>query len=462
MLLFFPPFTLSLLYFVGPDVPPQTLDVALPVAPVTTNFPAKALEEREKKGPLSKAKVETRKAGRKLVRPRLGKPEGGPQGDIDMSISELPNNESRRATSGKSETEGETTTSTHQLARKRVASSTSELHEHSIIQGESSTEMAAPVMKKAKGSDTLPDDVGGPSSTSLESLKTQPPFEEVSDVSEFPHGSNVDAIDVEKEVEIVGEKADRPKELSFDGSMSQNEIHSDRKEMLDENLDRQIGAEVSDDGLKDQAEPDNWHLNPEIGSEREEGELAPEVMELEGGNNNESVEIGEDHTEPVATPDASPSGVDDDALAATAMEIGEINSPEIQNEEKNDDGDIADETSELLDKSTDCNQIDVESDQAVETTSVATENIPSTPPEINDPKQGSPTVAKSSSPVSGSTSTTINLQERAKQRAMLRQAGVVSSLERRPPVRGLRGRGAPRGGRGQRSGRGPAGESNKG
>ncbi|CAK9308499.1 unnamed protein product [Citrullus colocynthis] len=444
----------------GLDVPLQMPDVALPLAPATTNVPAKALEEREKRAHLSKAKVEPRKAGRKLVRPRLGKP-GGSHGDIDMLASELPSNESKRATSGKSETEGESTTSTHQLARKRVASSTSELHEHPIVHGEISSEMAAPVMKRAKGSDTLADEVGGPSS--LESLKTQPPIEEASDICELPHGSNEEAVDVEKEVEIVGEKADRPKELPSDGSMSHDEINIDRKEMLDENLDRQIGAEVSDDGLKDQAEPDNWHLTSEIGSEREEGELAPEVVELEGGNNIESTEIGEDHTEPVATPDASPSGVDDDAPAVTGMEIGEINSPEIQNEEKNDDGDMADETSEIVDKSTDYNQIDMESDQAVETTSVATENTPSTPPEINDSKQGSPpTVAKRSSPVSSSTSTTINLQERAKEKAMLRQAGIVSSLDRHP-VRTLRGRGGriERGGRGQRSGRGPPGESNR-
>ncbi|KAE8646121.1 nuclear-pore anchor isoform X2 [Cucumis sativus] len=444
----------------GLDVPLQTPDVA-PLAPVTTNFPAKALEEREKKVNLSKAKVETRRAGRKLVRPRLGKPEGGPQGDIDMLASELPSNEIRRVTSGKSETEGESTTSAHQLARKRVASSTSELHEHPIIHGEISSEVAAPVMKRAKGCDTLADEVGGPSSSTLESLKTQPPLEEASDICEFPHGSNEEAVDVEKEIEIAGEKTDRPKELS-DGSMSHDEIHTDRKEMLDENLDRQIGAEVSDDGLKDQAEPDNWHLTSEIGSEREEGELAPEVTELEGGNIIESVEIGEDHNEPIATPDASPSRVDDDTLAVTAMEIGEINSPEIQNEDKNDEGDMVDETSEIQDKSTDCNQIDLESDQAVETTSVATENTPSTPPDVNDSKQGSPTVAKRSSPVSSSTSTTINLQERAKERAMLRQAGVVSSLDRRP-VRTLRGRGGriERGGRGQRSGRGPPGDSNR-
>ncbi|XP_022969371.1 nuclear-pore anchor isoform X2 [Cucurbita maxima] len=440
----------------GPDVPLQTPDVAVPVAPVTTNFPVKILEEREKKGQLSKAKVETRKAGRKLVRPRLGKP-GGSLGDIDMSTSELPNSESKRATSGKSETESESTTSAHQLARKRVATA-SELHEHAVIPGESITEMAAPVMKKAKGSDTLADDVGGPSSTSLESLKTQSPLEEVPDVCEFPHGSSEDAADVEKEVEIAGEKADRPKELSSDGSISHEEIHTDR---MDENLDKQIVA-VSDDGLKDQAEPDNWHLTSEIGSEREEGEVAPEVMELEGANNVESIEIGDDHIEPVATPDASPSRVDDDAMAVTDMEIGEINSPEIQNEEKNDEGDAAEETSEILDKPTDSNQIDMESDQAVETTSVATENVSSTPPEINDSKQGSPIVAKRSSPVGSSTSTTINLQERAKERAMLRQAGVVSSLDRRP-VRGLRGRGGriERGGRGQRSGRGPPGESGR-
>lgn len=449
---------MNVLYFAGLDVPSQTPDVAVSVAPVTTNFPAKAFEEREKKSHLTKARVETRKAGRKLVRPRLGKPEGCPQGDIDMAASELLNNE-KRATSGKSEAEGESTTSTYQLARKRVASSTSELQEHSIIHGESSTDMAAPVMKKAKGSDTLPDDIGGPSSTSLESHKTQLSFEEVSDVCEFPQASNEDAIDAEKEIEIVGEKADRPKELSFDGSMSHDEINADRKEMLDENLDR--GAEVSEDGLKDQAEPDNWHSTSELGSEREEGELAPEVTELEGGNNIESLEVGEDHTELVATPDASPSGVDDDPLAVTAMEIGEINSPENQNEEKNDDGDVAEETSDILDKSTDCNQIDMESDQVVETTAIAIENI-STPPEINDSKQGSPPVAKRSSPVNSGTSTTINLQERAKERAMLRQAGVVSSLDRRP-VRGLRGRGGriERGGRGQRSGRGPPGESNR-
>lgn len=430
---------------------------------------------------MPKTNAETRKTGRKLVRPRLVKPDE-PQGDTEMSEIEGPNNVGKSAPSN--ETETNISSLAQPLLRKRLASSSAfGGREELVTKGETGPDVAAPLLKKSKGSESPVGSGERQSTTMLENLETHPAAEESGGVGDLPQVSNDETIvDTEnEEVETIGEKATEPKETQVD-CMNQADYN-----VSEENLDRTGGKEmVPDDGTQDQVEPESQPSTTEIGSEREEGELVPDAADVErDAGTMGSPELGEGLPEPGATPVASPARVDDEGLACIGASIGETNAPEVLNDEKNEEVDVTEETMEGSDKSNDGNdQIAVEIDQPAEAAMIIAESsstvsnaesgpakqenpgnvleagevkqVPalsstSTTAEISVPKQGSPSVVeaeevKRASPVS-TTSTTINLQERAKQRAMLRQAGVVS-----PPNRG-RGRAAPRG-RAMRGGRG--------
>ncbi|XP_062158169.1 nuclear-pore anchor isoform X2 [Alnus glutinosa] len=454
----------------GPIVSIQAPSFVSSMGPATSGLPAKVTEESEKRFTFPKTNVETRKISRKLVRPRLVKSED-PQGDIEMSEVEGTNIVGKPAPSSDTENQGQVSLQTQPLVRKRIASSSaSELHEESVIHGEASSDAAAPVLKKSKGSEPPQEIAGGQFSAPVEDLGILPATEESFGGDELLQGSNEEAMDAEKEeVDTSGDKAEAAKE-QLDG-MSQDELQSDKNNVLEENLDRPGGSEmVSDDGPKDQAEQENQQSMMESGSDREEGELVPDVADPEGGgdisNTMGSPEIVEGQAEPVATPVASPARADDEALVAAAVELGEISSLEGVNDEKND---VTEETAEGSDKSNDGNdQVAVEADQVTEALSVPVENTSaSAAAEVDVSEQASPVSKQGSTTVTteaevvrqvspaGSTSTTIvNLSERARQNAAKR-LGVVS-----PVVRG-RGRALPRGrgGRGARGGRAGRGQS---
>ncbi|KAK7842226.1 nuclear-pore anchor [Quercus suber] len=459
----------------GPAVSVQAPSIAFSAGPATSGSPAKATEESEKRFTLPKAIVETRKTGRKLNRPRLVRPEE-PQGDIEMSEVDGARNVGKAAPSSDIEAQGNLTLISQPLVRKRIASaSASDLHDESVIQGETGSDVAAPLLKKSKGLEPPHESSEGQFSVPVENLGTLQAPEETLNVVELAQASNEEAVEADKEeIETTGERTEDGRE-QLDG-VSQDELLSEKNNVLEENLDRPGGSEmVSDEGPKDQAEPDNQQLMTESGSEREEGELEPDVTEPEGGGGDisniiGSPEPGEGQPEPVASPLASPARADDESLAAVTLEVGEINSPEVLNDEKNDEGDVNEETAEGSDKSNDGNdQIPVETDQVMEALCVPLESASaSASSEIDVSKQGIPVskqgsltvtteaeVVRQASPVS-STSTTINLSERARQNAAKR-LGVASS----PVVRGGRGRAAPRArgsrgrgrlGRGQSSG----------
>jgi nucleoprotein TPR len=297
------------------------------MGPATSGLPAKVTEESEKRFTFPKTNVETRKISRKLVRPRLVKSED-PQGDIEMSEVEGTNIVGKPAPSSDTENQGQVSLQTQPLVRKRIASSSaSELHEESVIHGEASSDAAAPVLKKSKGSEPPQEIAGGQFSAPVEDLGILPATEESFGGDELLQGSNEEAMDAEKEeVDTSGDKAEAAKE-QLDG-MSQDELQSDKNNVLEENLDRPGGSEmVSDDGPKDQAEQENQQSMMESGSDREEGELVPDVADPEGGgdisNTMGSPEIVEGQAEPVATPVASPARADDEALVAAAVEVGD-------------------------------------------------------------------------------------------------------------------------------------------
>lgn len=456
--------------FSGLVAPAQPPSVASFVGPATS-VPARSTEESEKRYNALKANVESRKTARRLVRPRLVRPEEQPQGDTEMSEAEGANNSGKTAPSSDTETQGNPSSlpPTQTLVRKRQASSSAfGSHEESVSQGETGSDVVAPLTKKSKGLDSPQVSGEGKASATMENLETLLVIEESTDVGDGPQASNEEAVvDAEKEeVETTEDKVDESRETPL-AEASQVENSQNDDIVLEENMERASGKEmVSDDIGHDQADVENQQSMLEIGNEREEGELVPDAAELEGtGDVVAGPElVVEGQPEPLVTPVASPARVDDEAVASAATDVGDISSQDAQNDEKNDEVDEPEETAEGSEKSNDgIDQAAVEIDQVAEAASVAPESTSSaTTSEVTVSKQSSPSIItdteemKQVSPLS-STSTTINLSERARQRAMLRQAGVGVGVVSPSVPRGRqratpRGRGV-RGGR--RGGRGP-------
>ncbi|XVE53404.1 hypothetical protein DITRI_Ditri03aG0000200 [Diplodiscus trichospermus] len=435
----------------GAAVMDQGAVVASSTALVTSqNQPAKASEER--RSILPKTNIETRKMGRKLVRPRFVKTEEL-QGDVEMP----------EATSQDTDAQGNITQQNQQSVRKRLASAASELSEDFAAPGETNTDVAVPVLKKSKGLDSAGEAPEGQPVAALENLGCPEVTEEAYDnVVDATQGSNEEVVDVEKEdADTVEEKFEEPKEPQGYGT-NEAELQENKTSMSDEILDKPSGTEIAvDDESKNQTEQDGQQPLPETESEREEGELVPEgAADIEGGADVPNV-VGSSDTrdgqpELVNSPVASPSRADDEALVTAAE--GE-NPPDVVNDEKNEEGDVSEViVPEGFDKTSDGNdQTAVDTNQMPEAAVTGSETAStSAPPDAEVSKQiGGSSAApeaedvKQTSPVSA-TSTLVNLQERARERAMLRQAGVLPSLTRGRGRSAMRARGASRG----RSGRG--------
>lgn len=450
----------------GQAVPSQA-PIVSSVAP-HAHLPTKMAEEKERKVLVPKPNVETRKTGRKLVRPRLVRPEEPPS-DVEMSEVDGSTSVAKLTPASESETQHNITLFSQPIARKRLASSSSDLNEQPLNQGETSSDVPPPVLKRPKGTDSVQEGSEGQAATPSETLVTLPVVEE-SAVADLSQGEE-EAVAEKEEVETSGEKAEPPKESEQLDDTTQVEPENETIEVAEEILDKpsESGMEIYD-GSKDQATAeDNQQLPGEFENEREEGELVAEIEDgADMSNMAGSPETGE--VLPDTTPVASPARIDDEAMVPVGMESGEINSPEMITDEKNDEGDIVEEIGEGSDKSNEGgDQIAVETDQSPEAASVAGERTTATAiTEMDASKQASSSGADAEevrqvSPASN-TSTVVNLAERARQRAMLRQGGSGAPAVLTPP--GARGRGrvlrgrvargarGARGGRGGRSGRG--------
>ncbi|CAL0326353.1 unnamed protein product [Lupinus luteus] len=419
------------------------------VAPGESSLPPKATGDSERRLALPRAGVEARKTGRRLVRPRLVKPDE-PQGDAEMSDAEGPGGKS--GPSGETETQSSAAQSSQPLARKRIAPTpSSELREESATLGEKSSDVVSPVLKKSKGSESPEVSAEEQPAATPEFTGSHPSTEESFDGGELPQGQNEEAGEAQNEdAEIAVERDEESKDPQHMDDASQEELHGDRTGILEENLDQPSETKVvTDDVQRDHSEPDNQQSTLAPGSEREEGEMFLDSGDLEGGsdlsNIAENQESREGQSEPAASPEPSPARVDDDAL-----EAGEI-SPEHSMDDKIDEGDMVEEGVDVTDPTV------VESDQVVDPAPVAggssltgsAAETSSSKSNLSVPKQGTnyETEDTKQQQASPSMSTTINLSERARQRAQLREAG-----------RG-RGRASPRGrvlrGRGGQGGRRP-------
>ncbi|KAM7250664.1 hypothetical protein ACFE04_022547 [Oxalis oulophora] len=397
--------------------PPQSVGPTIMHQP-----PAKTTERKES----LKATNENR---RKIIRPQLVKQ---PHGDVEMSET---------VQSQDNEPSDVALPQTQPLVRKRPAvPSCSDMtnEETTQSQGESNTDMAAPASKKLKGSD----------STSV--------IEEPSDAGvDLTRDLNEESVESEKEVDDVPVEKVNSKvseqTIDFDEVEQQTENNAEEA-----NVDKTIGTDVEfDDGPRDsKSGKEDKQPSTMEEDEREEGELEADDEDVEG-DITDDVEVS-------GTPEASPARIDDD----------EGDFPEVTNDEKDDENE---ENAEGLDKSNDGGDHDTtESDQSPEATNMETSTLTKTDVQDDSNKARSETPqnaeaaddVKQPSPVRGSTSTLVNfqntivnIQDRARQRAALRQAGGL--LPETSTVRG-RGTGRPaargrvRGGRVIRGGRGPA------
>lgn len=272
-----------------------------------------------------------------------------------------------------------------------------------------------------------------------------------------------------------GAEAQSPSHLEIPENLpAVEESADDLKE--DEAVDETVGEEPKVEQLQNEAvdEEENVEEAAEVmmesESEREEGEMVSDLGDVDGsgggGNISGSPEIGKIHLDRMSEEPVVPTtDIGDIALSPQIVEEDE------DCDDKNDD--VMEETEEGgLDKLNDQQVAPVETDQIPETAAVGGESASPPPP---PPSSGGVEVVSlskqegtasssnvvtasaaetevkeqqqqeqvSSSTVSGSPSTTINLQERARQRAQLRQAALLG-----------RGRGCAPRGRGGRGGRG--------
>ncbi|GAU38033.1 hypothetical protein TSUD_274360 [Trifolium subterraneum] len=425
------------------------------LAPVTSSLPPKATGDSEKRPAPTRSSIETRKSGRRLVRPRLVKPDE-PQGDTEMSDAEVLGG-NKPGPSIDTETQSNFASSSQPVARKRVAPiSTSELREESAAPGEKSSDVIAPVLKKSKGSESPEESGEEQPSTTAEFTSSHPVAEESFESGELPQGQNEEVSEAQNDDETAVGKDEESKDPPHLDGTSQDELQADKTGISEENQDQPAETKmISDEMQRDNTEIDNQQSTLPLSGETEEGELLQEAGDPEGGCDASNMENQESRE---ATPEPSPARGDDDAL-----EAGEINSPEVSSDDKNDEGDLVEDAADGSDKLVDNEPITVESDPVAEPAPVASESnlqssiVESSPSKLPVSKQGTTSVpskteeVKPSSPISDM-STTINLQERARERAQLRQAGQAGASVFTTAGRG-RGR-VPRGrvvrGRGRR------------
>ncbi|KAL2524159.1 Nuclear-pore anchor [Abeliophyllum distichum] len=419
--------------------------------PAAANVPAtKTVEEREKRFTIPKTNVKT---GRKLVRPSITKPKE-PQGDVEMSEADESNNGVKQTSSQNIETQGNLVAPTPSLVRKRPSASfSSDLQEDVQAPEETSSDMTAPVLKKSKGTETQKEGGEEQSTATLKVLQVSPPPEELpEDVENVHQDIKEEPVDAERdELATAGEEVDEP---TADGK-NQAELQSDVGDVAEENLDKPSEAVVSDEQLRYQTEQDIQHIVTESENDREEGELVTDDGDTEGNAIASNAMGGPGIAE--FQPDHATS---ESSLAADEpLEVGEIDPSQVLDEEKNGGGEMTEDIVESSDKTNDgTDQVVADTDQVPGDASAAgQEATTNTTVETGASEQGGSTVTsavegKQTSPVTSSSSTTINWQERARQRASIRQAGMLTPSPGRARGSGRANRG--RGARGGRTGRG--------
>ncbi|KAL0725759.1 hypothetical protein Bca4012_040358 [Brassica carinata] len=430
-------------------------------AVATTQQPPKV-----KRLTLQKPNAELRRG--RIIRPQLGKLEEPPQVDAEMPEAEVAGGgEGKQPSSRVTESQG---TTVHvppvqtQVRKRQADSLTSEPPQ--ATQGEASTEIVPPASKKPKGSEAEPDTAEG------ENLSKEPDVDETMDAILAAEDDNE---------EVEAEAADE--------ETVEAQQETDADEPVEENPTNTETIPTEEE-FKDQTEQEKEDLPTDAEFDKEEGELDLDTLE-----------DLEETTDLSTTPMQSPIRME------TTMEEAETTiEPPLDNVKNDEGGDVT--TEEASDKPNNGNNQQVaETDLKPETASAsATLPTSSTPasaslietPETEETKRNRSQVADTTvaTPVSASTSSTpasagasetpeteetkraaspsrtINIADKAKEKAAIRQAALVgtrtpSPANRAPSPPAPRGRGRivnirgggsrliTRGGRTTRGGRGP-------
>ncbi|KAL1566884.1 nuclear-pore anchor-like isoform X1 [Salvia divinorum] len=394
--------------------------------PPAASVPVARAEEKERRPALTKATV---KMGRKLVRPNITKPKD-PQGDVEMTEGDESNS---GLPSHSTEGQGTVTASTTAPARKRM-------QEEMLTSEETASDVPAPLPKKPKAPDSL--------QVATDELAAAPTKLAEAVITVITVESSDDVGNLQQSKEEVVEKD----ELDTGGDQTEeslaDEEFSETVDAADDELEKPTDTMISDDQLRDQTEQDIQRIVVESGGEKEEGELVGDFTDYDGDRSaiNETGEPGngEFQGEQSKDPEKSPS------IEPLSMEARDIDPSQTLEEEK-----ICD-LNETIAESDSSDKLNHGADSTAETNSApGSSNPPSTVDVGSSDQAGStPSQDTGGKPVSplNSGSTTINLQERAKQRAHLRQAGMggVTSSPARGRARTIRGRSV----RGGRTGRG--------
>ncbi|XP_073125312.1 nuclear-pore anchor [Henckelia pumila] len=400
---------------------------------------SRTVEEKERRFGLGKVNART---GRKLVRPNITKPKHT-QGDVDMSEA---NEINPLLSSQTAETEEIANVLTAPLVRKRSSASILSDVQEMPVSEEAIPDMAAPVLKKPKGSESLQD--GGEEKPASPSKLIEVVFTEESsdDVVKLRQSVNEELVDAEKdEFENVEEQIEEP---TVDEQIQPDPANeAGAGEVADEKSDKPSEAVQSPELLRDQIEQDVQQIVTEFGSDMEEGEMVADLVDNDGDSYIPGSRqlLAEQSAEPENSPGMEP-------FVPVTFDVGEIDPP-LTPEEKNESGDAIGNIVENSDKHNDGSETGGETDQFSGAVATTTEEASSS--SYVDPvasEQGD-TGGKPVSPLNSSSSTTINLTERAKERGQIRQSsrntpspsGTQGRLVRFRGVRGRNGRGQPRG-----------------
>ncbi|KAH7688768.1 nucleoprotein TPR protein [Dioscorea alata] len=405
-------------------------------------------EERDKRI-VTKPIIEVRKAGRKIVRPRL-EWSAETSTDVDMAGAEGSATEEGRALlSHEPEPSGVSSAPTQpSLSRKRPASSSA-----SDLRESSAPDEASDVVNQLKRSrESEPTQEAGeepPSGEASDTLHLLSPL--VVDISDTQ--LPVDGIDADPALASLTEAetadAGKPEELEVSTKVeieaqgttldnASQDVPQDEGDAAIEDTEKQrVATDSLDDAPKLEG---NDVLQPAVDSDegREEGELvSDESDQLQQQEEPSPVEVAHDSI-------PSDGGANGD-------ETGEISDLAEVSMEKSESTEIVEDLAEASDKPTGNNNDPSASDleRSPQTSSKTREESPTniTVSAVTDP-QTSVTTAESEEQRSGQT---ISIRERARRNAALRQAGIAT-----PPPSATRGRGATRGFRGARGRRGSA------
>lgn len=402
----------------GRQVPTQQVRLSTPLV--------KAAPEKEKGSAVVKPVSEARKAGRRLVRPRLERPEE-PQVDIEMSGMEGSTavEEGKVGASHEPELSGDISSLPPSSARKRLASSSaSELREESVAQDETGSDVAPP-LKKSKDSDvqeayeakTIPsssenlDTVPQSSVPSIDISDTQPPVEDM-ESDQAPVLSGEDIVDTAKDDTTTNEEIEEHQKVPMDGANQEDDIQYEGDAFAEEVADKsKAPLELVDECLKNEDGKEMpQSLAADGDDEREEGELLPDEPEQQQGDGT-SVECQHE-----------PALGDGDRIGDETGEVVEVASPEVVSES-------VDAMEEVAEGNDDHGAPDTV--QSPQTSAGISEVPPSTPPQSAVSEQQSATAVTDAEESRGHR--TITISERARQNAILRQQARMTA---QPPSRG--------------------------